>query len=251
MPARRRLSRLLLLALLVCGVAGFSALGVWQLKRLHWKRALIARVEGYLHAPPTPAPPPALWPTLDSEREEYRRVVVHGQYVQGAETRTQAVTELGAGYWVLSPLRTAQGWVVLINRGFVPANTQAAPPPAGPVTVPGLLRRSEPGGGFLRTNQPAQERWYSRDVAAIARARRLQNVAPYFIDAAANPAATGWPRPGMTVIRFRNQHLQYALTWFALALLSAWGMWRVLSDGRRMRHHGPDADFPPPPDRHA
>ncbi|HEY1069170.1 MAG TPA: SURF1 family protein [Thermomonas sp.] len=246
---RRGAVRGVLLAALALAAAGFVALGVWQVQRLHWKRALVARVDSRIHAPAQPPPPPASWPGVSAARDEYRHVVLRGRYLAGRATRVQALTELGAGDWVLEPLLTADG-PVLVNRGFVPDGARPAPPPAGPVTVTGLLRISEPGGGFLRRNQPAQNRWYSRDVTAIAHARGLSGAAPYFVDAAAN-GATGWPRAGLTVVRFRNQHLQYALTWFGLAALTLWAGWRLLSEDRRMRHHGPDADFPPPPDRHA
>jgi surfeit locus 1 family protein len=92
------------------------------------------------------------------------------------------------------------------------------------VAITGLLRPSEPDGRFLRTNQPQAERWYSRDVAAIADRRGLGPVAPFFIDAdaAANPG--GFPIGGMTVVSFRNAHLVYALTWFGLAALSLFGL---------------------------
>ncbi len=103
---------------------------------------------------------------------------------------------------------------------------------------PSLLRLSEPGGGFLRRNAPAEDRWYSRDVAAIARAHGLDAVAPYFIDADAATAAqagTPWPRGGLTVVRFRDNHLGYALTWFALALLVAGGAWRLALEETRVR----------------
>ena len=81
-----------------------------------------------------------------------------------------------------------------------------------------LLRVTEPGGGFLRSNDPAGDRWYSRDVAAIAAARGVTEAAPYFIDAEASPAG-GYPVGGLTVLKFRNNHLVYALTWFALDLM--------------------------------
>ena len=118
----------------------------------------------------------------------------------------------------------------------------------------GLLRLSEPGGGVLRRNQPSQQRWYSRDVAAIAAARGLANTAPYFIDADRDPAnascAECWPRGGMTVVSFRDHHLQYALTWFGLALLTAFAAWRLLAgDARLLRHNRRDAD-PQPDQRH-
>jgi surfeit locus 1 family protein len=88
------------------------------------------------------------------------------------------------------------------------------------VTVTGLLRVSEPGGAFLRSNDPAADRWYSRDVAEMARARGLDRVAPYFLDADAAPNRGGYPVGGLTVVHFRDPHLVYALTWFALAALS-------------------------------
>ena len=88
--------------------------------------------------------------------------------------------------------------------------------------VEGLVRLSEPEGRVLRPNRPAENRWYSRDVDAIAKARGLGPVAPYFIDAGASPA-DALPVGGLTVVRFRNAHLIYALTWFGLAALSIWG----------------------------
>lgn len=221
-------------ALVVLLAAGFTALGVWQLERRVWKLDLIARVDARVHAPPSAPPGPAAWPSVSVARDEYRRVSVSGLF-EGPQTRVQAVTERGPGFWVMAPLRTAAGFTVLVNRGFVPQGMASPPPPRGRVTVTGLLRLSEPHGGFLRANRPAEGRWYSRDVAAIARADGLHDVAPYFIDADSTPNPGGWPLGGLTVIHFRNAHLSYALTWFALALLSAGGGILLLRDVRRRR----------------
>jgi surfeit locus 1 family protein len=81
----------------------------------------------------------------------------------------------------------------------------------------------EPGGGFLRVNDPASDRWFSRDVAAIAAVRGLDEVAPFFIDAERVSGESGLPVAGLTVIRFSNNHLVYALTWGILALMAAAG----------------------------
>ncbi len=201
----------------------FCGLGVWQLQRLAWKEALIARVEARTHAAPTAAPGPAAWRAISAKADEYRRMRVSGTFENDRETLVQAVTAAGPGFWVMTPLRTEAGYTVVINRGFVPT-AQAARRAGliqGPATVTGLLRVSEPHGGFLRANQPAANRWYSRDVATIAQARGLGDAAPYFIDADATPNPGGWPRGGMTVVRFRNSHLAYALTWFGLAAMVA------------------------------
>lgn len=205
----------------------FGALGVWQLERLKWKLDLIERVEARIHAPPSPPPPRASRAQIDWTAEAYRRVTLRGTWLHERETLVQALTELGAGYWVLTPLRTADG-VILVNRGFVPparrepsSRRQAAP--LGEVTVTGLLRASEPRA-VLRKNDPAADRWYSRDVASIARARGLHGVAPFFVDADNTPNPGGYPIGGLTVVRFRNSHLIYAVTWFALSGLSLFGL---------------------------
>lgn len=213
----------MLLGLALLGIIGFAALGIWQVERRAWKLDLIARVDARIHAPAAPLPPLAQWRSFDAHALEYRHVRATGVFVHHRETHAQALTDRGAGFWVMTPLRTPRG-VVLVNRGFVPAErrapaTRAAGQTAGPVTVTGLIRASEPNGGFLRANAPAADRWYSRDVAAIARARGLGTIAPFFIDADATPNPGGYPIGGLTVVHFRNAHLIYALTWFGLAAL--------------------------------
>ncbi len=219
---------LLLPALCVFGVLLFTALGIWQVERRAWKLDLISRVDRRIHAPPVAAPAPSQWLALDPKAIEYRHVAAVGRYRHDQETLVDALTERGAGYWVLTPLVTSAG-TILVNRGFVPTDyadrrTRAAGNSDGAVTIVGLLRLSEPRGRVLRGNNPAENRWYSRDVFAIARARGMGAVAPFFIDAdaAANPG--GLPIGGLTVVTFRNAHLVYALTWFALAALSLGGL---------------------------
>ena len=174
-----------------------------------------------------PAPPRAGWAAVSAQHDEYRRVTATGLFRHDKSVLVQAVTERGAGFWVLTPMVLPDETTVLVNRGFVPADRRdpaarlASELAAGPVTVTGLLRISEPGGGFLRANDPQSDRWFSRDVAAIASAKGLADVAPYFIDADATPNPGGLPIGGLTVVAFRNTHLVYALTWYALAAMSA------------------------------
>lgn len=225
--ARRRIAFVSLL-LAVC--AASLALGAWQIERRTAKLALIAAVDQRVHAAPVPAPGPSQWERISATADAYRRITVSGRFDHARATRVEAVTGRGPGKWLVTPLRTEAGWTVLVNRGFVPDGGARAFEPAGPVRVVGLLRVTEPHGAFLRANVPAEDRWYSRDVAAIAARRGLGLVAPYFIDADGAPNAGGYPLGGLTVIHFRNAHLGYALTWFALAGLSAWGLSRVLRE---------------------
>ncbi|PIK73548.1 Surfeit locus 1 family protein [Methylobacterium frigidaeris] len=221
--------RLVLVALSLLATALFVGLGIWQVERRAWKLDLIARVEARLASPPVPAPGRAEWPKISRDADEYRRVTVQGRFLSDRAVRTLAVTEKGAGSWLLVPLVTEAGDTILINRGFVPADWQAVSG-GGERTVTGLLRLPEPGGGFLRSNDPAHDRWYSRDVAAIAAAKGLGPVAPYFIDADASANRPGGPVGGLTVVAFRNHHLIYALTWFGLAALSGYAAYRALRE---------------------
>lgn len=236
-PARPRLRAVMLLLLAAVLVfAGFMALGVWQVQRLAWKQDLIARIEARRNAAPVPAPGPHV--PVSRGADEYRRVVVRGRFDHTRATRVQASTALGSGYWLLTPLKTQAGAWVWINRGFVPLGNVSVEAPTGDVEVAGLLRLSEPGGSLLQHNDTLADRWYSRDVAALARARGLDGeVAPYFIDAVAMPGATTerWPRPGLTVLRFDNHHRVYALTWFTLAAMVAMAVLWLLRDARRWR----------------
>ena len=220
-------------AALIVAVA-LAALGVWQLERRVWKHELVAAVEARIHAAPVAAPGPGAWDAVDAKDDAYRRVTATGTFSHDRETLVQAVTDRGPGFWVLTPLETP-GFTLLVNRGFVPkdrreAKARAAGNVAARVTVTGLLRMTEPEGAFLRSNDPAADRWFSRDVAAIAKARGLGNAAPYFVDADAKPNPGGYPVGGLTVVRFPDNHLVYALTWFALCALSlffAWRLWRI------------------------
>ncbi|OWJ57647.1 SURF1 family protein [Inquilinus limosus] len=232
-------------SLIVLGAAalavflGLLALGIWQVERRAWKLDLIARVDQRVAAEPVAPPGPDGWARVTADQDEYRHVRISGRFLNDREAQVTASTMKGAGYWVMTPLQADDGTVVLVNRGFVPTEnrdpaTRAAGQMEGPLTVTGLLRITEPKGGFLRSNDPAAERWYSRDVAAIAAARGLTDAAPYFIDADATPNPGGLPVGGLTVIAFPNSHLVYAITWFGLAALLAFGVgYAVRSERRR------------------
>ncbi|SMH31519.1 SURF1 family protein [Mesorhizobium australicum] len=238
MTARPPASVLLITAAALVCAALLCALGVWQVQRLQWKLDLIARVDARVSAAPVAPPGSAAWDRVDAASAEYLRVRATGRFLHDRETLVQAVTDLGSGYWVMTPVVTDQGFTILVNRGFVTPElrdpeTRSEGAAGSETTVTGLLRLSEPGGGFLRDNDPGNGRWYSRDVAAIAAAQRLDHTAPYFIDADATPNPGGWPVGGLTRISFSNNHLVYAITWFGLALMALAGGWFVLKDWRR------------------
>lgn len=212
---RRRLDALLLgLAFVI--LVTLIGLGVWQLQRLSWKLALINAVETRAYSAPVPLP------SVDGNLEEsaYLRIAVRGQFRHDLSTRVKAITALGPGHWILTPLETETG-NVWVNRGFVRAGVVHSEwtRPDGLVTVEGLLRVTEPSGTLLERNDPAVGRWVSRDVDAMTEFAGLTEAMPYFIDADHASVPEAWPRGGMTVVKFRNPHLSYALTWFTMAAL--------------------------------
>ena len=233
----------------------FVALGNWQVQRRAWKHELIERVQTRVHAPASPAPQRAQWPSITSfpNDYEYRHISLNGVLLNDKTSLVQATTVLGQGYWVMTPLRLANDDIVFINRGFVPraqANSAWRSNQPQPASVVGLLRLSEPEGAFLRDNNLEQDLWYSRNLAQLAQHHGLsEKAAPYFVDAEAHaplPATlTLEPPPrlpenmlpvgGLTVVHFNDNHLSYLLTWYALALMVAVGAAYFVREELRVR----------------
>ena len=230
-PAR---SLLLLGFLTLVVVAILCVLGAWQVERLAWKEALIARVDAGLAAAPVPAPGPAEWPTLDLATREYQPVTVSGTFRNDQEIAVvYALTEpkgsaSGIGFMIMTPLTTNDGWTVYVNRGFVPLamklpEKRAGSAIEGPTTVTGLLRQPADRNWFMPGDNAPGNEWFSRDPKFFATAEGLpaSSVAPYIIDAKFDSALPGGlPQGGETIVAFPNNHLGYAITWFGLALAS-------------------------------
>lgn len=208
-------------------------LGVWQLQRLAWKEAIIARIAARANAAPQPPPPRAEWAALRPDDYDYRRVRVSGRFVQGKVARVfrpsapGGTSGEGPGYVFLAPFETKDG-IVVVNRGFAPLARadDVAAPPAGETQVEGLMRPPEPRNAFTPPDTPEKGLWYTRDGPAIAAALGFAQAAPFTIDADRVPGVA-LPRGGATEISFPNNHLSYALTWFGLAatLLVVFGLW--------------------------
>ncbi|GGH12031.1 SURF1-like protein [Alsobacter metallidurans] len=246
-----RLTRLIAPAIAtLVGFAILVGLGFWQIERLGAKQRLLARVEARMHAEPGALPPEADWGGLNAKNVDYQRVRVTGRFLHDKEAHLNGFIALPTtgpapantlmGFFILTPLRLADGSVVIVNRGIVPTELRdpakrAEGQPSGDVTVTGLLRMPEHPGVFVPSNDPVKNNWFSRDPVAIGQAKGLTRVAPFVVDADATPVPGGWPRGGNTVVSFPNNHLQYAFTWFALALclLGVFGFWarQQLKDG--------------------
>lgn len=207
------------------------SLGMWQVHRLAWKVALIAQVDSRLKETPVAAPGPVAWKTLDMTEADYTPVTVSGVFLHDAEAHLyDSLMEPrgpvgGVGWFVFTPLKTDEGWIVYVNRGFVPvdkemASTRPEGQVPGRVTITGLLRRPETPGRFQASAKETTQQWFARQPDKFAARAGLPagQVAPYTIDADATKNPGGLPQGGETTVTFSNNHLQYVVTWFGLAV---------------------------------
>jgi len=225
------------LGLLIPAVLAFAvlvALGTWQIERKAWKEELIATLTERLAAPASALPAPSTWPSLDQASDEYRRVKFSATFDHGKESLVYGAASsfrpdvAGPGYWIFTPARLADGGFVIVNRGFVPqrrqdATSRAEGQIAGAVEIVGAMRWPEARHWFSPVDDPARNLWFVRDPLAIADAKglnqRLRPVAPFYVEQESPIPPGGLPQPGKIAVSLANNHLQYAVTWYGLALV--------------------------------
>lgn len=240
--ARRRGGAIEATVFAVVGVAILIGLGIWQLDRKTWKENLILTVTTRAARAPQDLPPRASWPRLVPEGNEYARVAFPVEFLDGEEALVYTAGSSlradvkGQGYWVFAPARLAGGSVVLINRGFVPSDrkdaaTRTEGAPRGSVDIVGYMRWPEARGLFTPADDVKGNVWYVRDPQAMAEAHKWQVAAPFYVDQELPVPPGGLPKPGKIEVQMPNNHLQYALTWFGLALALA-GVYVVWLAGR-------------------
>ncbi|MBI1329603.1 MAG: SURF1 family protein [Alphaproteobacteria bacterium] len=202
--------------------AAMMALGTWQIERLHWKEGLIAQAGTNMKAAPIGL---AEAERLGLHEAQYRHVVLRGRFDHAHEAFVFTTGEGGKPvYHVITPFLLVGGGVLMVDRGMVPLTlkdpaARAAGQVEGEQNIVGVWRVPDPPGMFTPAPDRPNRVWYDRDVEGMARAAGINLTAPVIIeaDAAANPG--GWPRGGQTVVTFRNDHLQYAITWYALGVV--------------------------------
>jgi len=235
-------------------VAVFIGLGVWQLQRGVEKHALIAALTERLAAAPSALPPPAQWSVLTPEQDEFRRVSFIATYASGPDAMVyssgSAVREdiSGPGTWAFLPARLPDGAIVVINAGFVQNTMQdrvqqdrAVTRLAGEkVTMTGYIRFPDSAGALTPAENVTKRLWFTRDHLAMARALGWGEVAPFYVDLETPAPASGIPKPGALEVHLKDDHMQYAITWFTLAgaVAIAFAVWwraqrRILSSGRK------------------
>jgi cytochrome oxidase assembly protein ShyY1 len=228
----------------------FIGLGVWQLQRRVEKHALIAALTERLAAAPQVLPPPSQWNALTPAKDEFRRVRFAASYQALPDAMVyssgSAVREdiSGPGTWAFLPARLPSGETVVINAGFVQNTMQDRAQEdrvvtrlvtGEPVTLTGYLRFPEREGLLTPSENLAKRLWFTRDHLAMARAlgwgqaggQGDSHLAPFYVDLETPVPASGIPKPGPLEVHLKDDHLQYAITWFALAgaVLIAFAVW--------------------------
>ena len=214
------------------GLVILIGLGVWQLDRKVWKENLITTINTRLGGAPEDLPPRSSWQQLREDGEEFRRVAFPAEFLDGEEALVYTAGSplrpdvKGPGYWVFAPARLAGGSIILVNRGFVPADrkdprTRAEGTPHGIVDIVGVLRWPETRNSFTPADDPKNNIWFLRDSNSIATFKKWATAAPFYIDQEGPTPSGGLPKPGKLEPHMPDNHLQYAITWFGLALALA------------------------------
>jgi surfeit locus 1 family protein len=208
------------------------SLGTWQLERKAWKEALIRTVTERIAAAPEPLPSREVSMRLDPAEAEFRRVAFSAEFLHDKEALVYTTGSAlradvsGPGYWVFTPARLPDGSLLVVNRGFVPEGrqnpgTRGEGQVPGRVDIVGALRWPETPGWFAPKGDVAHNLWFARDHLAIAAAKNWSPVAPFYVEQEAPPAPGGLPRVGKIEPKLPDNHLQYAITWYGLALVLA------------------------------
>ena len=203
--------------------AVLAGLGTWQLDRRIWKQQLLGTRVQRINAPVMTFSETEAAADSALERLEYRPIRLAGRFDQRRTLKLLSRTRDGhPGFHIITPLVTdAANRVVLVDRGWVPVGADAdlLPAPGGHVAVDGYVRRFETPGRFTPDNEPATGAWFYLDRDQMASALKLDAVAPFYVQRAPSVPPDGYPAGGVPDIALRNPHLQYAMTWYALAVV--------------------------------
>ncbi|WP_149754049.1 SURF1 family protein [Roseivivax sediminis] len=206
----KRLAAPLLIGLV--GAAILVALGTWQVQRLTWKQGILHQIDSTISADPVPLPAS---PT--EAAHEYRPVALSGSIGPGELHVLVSRKRLGAGYRIVAPFTTEDGRRLLLDRGFVPNDAKDAPRRIGETSVRANLLWPDERGGFTPENDEGGNTWFSRDLGAMSEALGTEPLLA--VVRQETPAAPGVEPLPVSTQGIPNNHLQYAITWFALAVV--------------------------------
>jgi len=224
----------------------FTGLGIWQLQRRTEKHALIAMLNERLAAAPEPLPAPSQWNALTPGRDEFRRIAFSATYAPLPDAMVYSAGSAvrddvsGPGTWAFLPAQLADGNTIVVNTGFVQNTMQDRAQQdravrrlitGDPVQLTGYIRFPESAGALTPSESAAKRLWFTRDHLAMSRVlgwvESGKAVAPFYVDLETPAPESGIPKPGPLSVHLKDDHLQYAITWFTLAfaVVIAFGVW--------------------------
>jgi surfeit locus 1 family protein len=227
MSGRQGAAGLLLPGLLtLIGVVVLVGLGTWQIDRKAWKEALIATLDKRLNDSPVALPPQSEWSGLTQDNAEFTRVRARVTFfpVRDAMVYTSSSTLRDdvktPGYLVFVPVRLADGSLIVLNRGFV--KDRSYPQGEGTEEIVGALRWPEPSSRWIADHDASDASiWYVKNPLLMAAVKNWGAVAPFYVEQEAPEPPGGLPHPARLRPSLRNEHLQYAVTWYGLAIVLA------------------------------
>ena len=195
------------------GLAALVSLGTWQLQRQVWKDGLLQTIETRIATAPVEVPQ-----TPTKAQDRYLAVTAEGELGDQDLHVFWVTKEAATGYRVISALTTGDGRRLLLDQGFIPAAEKSSPRGSGSISVVGNLLWPDEGDWTTPAPDVDANIFYARDVAYMA---NLLGTEPVLIVArSVTPEAIATPQP-VTSAGIPNNHLQYAITWFSLALIWA------------------------------
>jgi surfeit locus 1 family protein len=211
----------------IMGIAVLAGLGVWQLQRLGVKQALIRQMEERRVEAPVSLDE-AVNVAETTGDVDYLPIAAHGRFAEGTEILMLTTFDANAAWRVIAPFVSDKGILVLVDRGVIPDAMRDARDSrllTGDQDIEGYALSHRAGRGFFDPeNAVDQNKWFWWDVpamlAAVSTGEGLKT-APFILHLNAKPGERGFPRPVAVTETLRNNHLQYAITWFALALVLA------------------------------
>lgn len=196
---------------LVIGLGGIVILlwlAFWQLDRLDWKQGVIADIDARLLEPAVPLPA-----SPQQDEDNYLTVVMQGAATEEEIRFLDSGTAAGTGHRIITVFETMDGRRVLLDQGLLPLYEEREAPFTDQVTVQGNLIWPDD----ISEEPPVGDEWYARDVAAMAAALNAEPVM-VVLSAASEYDPTLTPL-AVDTRNIKNDHLEYAITWFLLAIV--------------------------------
>ncbi|WP_170331228.1 SURF1 family protein [Ruegeria arenilitoris] len=212
-----------ILFLLIFGIAGLAilvSLGVWQVQRLAWKQDVLAEIENRISADPVDLPK-----NVSPDTDKYLPVTIKGEMEPGEIHVLVSVKQVGAGYRIIQSFST-EDRTILVDRGFVPVTAKQIERRTGPMEVTGNLHWPDEIDGYTPEPDIDDNIWFARDVPNLAAALGAEPIL-LIARSQTDPGITPLP---VDTAGIPNDHLQYAITWFGLALvwaaMTGYFLWR-------------------------